>query len=408
MRIPAIDGFRAYSILCVVALHLIFLSGALRAAGENAFALVTWGLLGNAIDAFLIISGFVLFLPVVRRGGELGSLSDYALGRATRLLPPYWLSIAVVLLLLAVVPLERPWQLGGSGELVPFPGASDVLAHLGALQMPARLVDSGVDVGFLVNGPVWLISVIVGFYVVFPFIARPYYRHPLLGLALAGLLTLGWREAALHLTGVFTALQGHGSPDWVVQLAVTDQLPGWAFSFALGMTGAWGFVRLRNREGAEVGRTALFVTAGGLAGCLVCAYLYGDRATELNASFSGSAARSAPLLVIAYSASRAALMAGIALGPLWLQRPFTGRTVRQLADVSYGLYLFHFVVALYIGMALLNLPTDGRPGSVALWFGVCIPISLAGAFLSARLVEKPLRRWARERRPAAGVGGRLA
>ena len=47
------------------------------------------------------------------------------------------------------------------------------------MQMPAPLFDAGIRIGFGINGPLWLISIVVTFYAVLPLIARPFYRHPL-------------------------------------------------------------------------------------------------------------------------------------------------------------------------------------------------------------------------------------
>jgi peptidoglycan/LPS O-acetylase OafA/YrhL len=93
--VDAIDGFRAYAILGVVTLHLLGVAGALQPGSTKS--LIAWGLLGNVIDAFFIVSGFVLFLGVVSRRGEIGSLRDFTIGRAARLLPPYWITLAVLL-----------------------------------------------------------------------------------------------------------------------------------------------------------------------------------------------------------------------------------------------------------------------------------------------------------------------
>ncbi len=79
----------------------------------------------------------------------------------------------------------------------------EILADMAALQMPIRLFDGTFQIGLGINGALWMISVIVCFYFVFPFIARSYYRHPLAGLAIAAGITLGWKLAVIHLPGVF-------------------------------------------------------------------------------------------------------------------------------------------------------------------------------------------------------------
>jgi peptidoglycan/LPS O-acetylase OafA/YrhL len=397
--VPALDGFRAYAILGVVAIHILFFSGVLAATEGSTFSLLAWAAFGNVIDAFFIISAFVLFLPVVLRGGELGGVRRYALGRAARLVPPYWLSIAVVLVLVAAV----DYRLVLTGSPASFPSAGDILVNLTALQMPVNLLEDGVSIGFGINGPLWMISVIVGFYVLFPFIARPYFRHPFAGLAVAAAVAIGWKEAVLHLD-LFRGLEG------IAQLLATQQLPGWAFSFGLGMTAAWLYVRLQRRHpGEELASKAAVVACGALVAYAICAYLFGRESADLKGSVAGINARQDPLLLLPYSASRAVLMASIALGPLWMQRPFANNPLRRIAELSYGIYLIHFVVAIYVGALLLGLPTDGSADSVVLWSAVVLPVSVAYAYLSFRLVERPARRWARQfSQPRASPARELA
>ena len=282
-RVPVLDGFRGYAILGVVSLHLLLLSKV--ATPGTHVSLVTWGILGNIIDTFFIISGFVIFLPVVLREGRLGSIRDFAVGRAVRLLPAYWLSIAVVILLLVVVP--------GQADFRFIHRLPEILADMGALQMPIRLFDGTFQVGLGINGALWMISVIVGFYFVFPFIARSYYRHPLAGLAVAAAITLGWKLAVIHVPGVFGWLDHSNEATWVSQLIATDELPGWAFSFALGMTGAWAYVQVGKRDLLRrlQGR-ALIGAAVSLVACAICAYLYGRHASNASTGIiGGSTAR---------------------------------------------------------------------------------------------------------------------
>jgi peptidoglycan/LPS O-acetylase OafA/YrhL len=389
--VPALDGFRTYAILGVVASHLLIISGAVSAQGTT-FDLLTWAVLGNVIDAFFIISGFVLFLPIVVRGGSFGDVRSFAIGRAVRLLPAYWLSLAVLVALIATVPPDPLASVTGSASV----DAPNALLHLGALQTPARLFDNDLAIGFGVNGPLWMISVIAGFYVILPFVARQYFRHPLLGLAIAAAVTLGWKEAVLHLGGLFQALGQPSSPSWLIRLIATDQFPGWAFSFALGMTGAWAYVRFAERRPPEaVARLAVIVAAVALPVYAVFAYLYGHYSVDVFPQLFGSWARSFPLTTMGNSLSRAVLMAAIAVGPLWMQRPFVNRPVRRLSNLSYSLYLIHFVVAIYVGLELLDLPTNGTPATIALWFAVVLPLSLGYAYLASRFVERPAVAWGR-------------
>lgn len=245
---------------------------------------------------------------------------------------------------------------------------------------------------------------IVGFYFVFPFIARSYYRHPLAGLAIAAAITLGWKLAVIHVPGVFGWLDHSNEATWVSQLIATDELPGWAFSFALGMTGAWAYVQVGKRDLLRrlQGR-ALIGAAVSLVACAICAYLYGRHASNASTGIiGGSTARETALLTMAFSIARAALMASVILAPLWMQRAFANRPAAKLAELSYGIYLIHLVAAWYIGLVWLDLPRDGSPKAALLWFGTVLPISIAYSWVSRRFVEVPVKRWVLSGRRSSG------
>jgi peptidoglycan/LPS O-acetylase OafA/YrhL len=389
-RVHAIDGFRAYAILGVVAFHLLGLAGAVQPGTTTA--LITWGVLGNVIDAFFIVSGFVLFLAVVKRGGELGSLRSFAKVRGARLVPPYWITLAVMLALLAFAAAPPP---GPGVEAESLPSIPNVFVHLVGMQMPARMLDSNVLIGFGINGALWMISVIVCFYLVLPLIAKPYYRHPVAGLIAAAAITVAWKEGAEHLPGVLAAINMGDQPAWVEQLVTIDQLPGWAFSFALGLTAAWGYGHLGDLDADKVRRAATWVLPIALIACGVCAYLYGKHASAVSGPTAGNLTRTETFLTMAYTLSRGVLMAAIVLGPVWVRAPFASRRVGSLAELSYSVYLIHLVIAIYLCETWLSLPSDGSIGTVALWIGLVLPASLIYALVMRRYVERPSRAWAR-------------
>ena len=176
--VPAFDGFRAYAVFGVVALHVLGFSGVLIALGDGTRFQLVQGTLGQAIDVLFVVSGFVVFLPTVARGGEFGSVRAFAVRRAARLVPAYW----------AILALAR--AAGPVSAEPPLPDAR--LLSVGAntlfLQTPVQLFHE-VPSGFGVTEPVWTLSLEVTFYLLLPLVAGWYYRHPLLGLGVAGFIT---------------------------------------------------------------------------------------------------------------------------------------------------------------------------------------------------------------------------
>lgn len=386
--VPVFDGYRAYAILGIVMLHLIQLSGVVVPGETGLLAYLVRGTLGHAIDVLFVVSGFVVFLPTVARGGDFGRIGAYAIRRAARLLPAYWAITVLTLLLLAFV--QRP-------ELPGLPDATSTVLHFLGLQTPASMFVSEIPMGFGVNGPVWALSLEIGFYIVLPFIAAVYFRHPLAGLAVAALITVGWNAAFENIFSVADFL-GIGLSDLDgLRLAVasTLQLPSWAFSFGLGMTGAWAYVRVSERAAQPSARLIGTIQILSLLALVFFVWLAGRYSTDAAIELAAQAARKSPEVAIGYSASLAVLMVSTALGARRLQAPFAADRVRELGDISYGIYLSHFLMAIYFG-SLLSLPTNGTVQSLLIWTAAVVPASVLYGYVSARYLEQPIRRWARQ------------
>ncbi len=390
--VPSFDGFRAFAILGVVAIHVILSAGVSRRAGDDALGQVIWGTVGQAVDALFIVSGFVVFLPTVARGG-FGNVGDYAIRRAARIAPAYWMVLAITLILMA---LRTPAGL-------TYPTPASIGAHVGFLQTPAGLLEAFTGwrggYGFGVDIPVWTLSVEMAFYFVLPFVAAAYLRRPLAGLALCALIAVGWRELFDHLGAIVDFFGGSLSGATAVnaRFAAHDQLPFWAFSFALGMTSAWAYVELRRRLQPErlsrlAGRFQLLAALG----VVVFVYLAGHYATKAAPPFTATLARQTLLIGLGYSAATAAFMLTTALASDRRQMPFSAGPIRRLGDISYGVYLSHYLIAVYVAM-LLSPPTDGSLGALALWAVIVVPLAILYGYLSARYLEIPIRRWARSR-----------
>ncbi len=110
--------------------------------------------------------------------------------------------------------------------------------------------------------------------------------------------------------------------------------------------------------------------------------------------------RTHPILTLFDSASRAALMGVVVIGPAWMARPFVNRLTARLAELSYGVYLIHFVLIIYVA-AELDLPRDGTFAAFLIWVAVILPPSLLYAAASRRFLELPVLRrvkaWQAER-----------
>lgn len=380
--IPALDGFRAYAILGIVLFHLL---GSTALITSEASRHAIYAVLPSMVEVLFIISGFVVFLPTVARNGEFGGVRSYALRRAARLIPAYWLSLVVVLVFLLLWP-----------GVVSMPSLSSIGIHGAFAHVPASLLDRDFLIGFGVDAPVWTLSLEIIFYALLPLVAVSYFRHPLWGLAIAALITIAWKQGTIHLDALAGLVGVNPSPIGLelTRLAADNQFPAFAFCFALGMTAAWLYVWLRDptRDGL-VRRWAVRGQLLSLLALLICGYLFGRYAVSSDALFPVHLARRDMLLSLLFPAAMAAFLLTTSLAPPRLQLPFASRSSRILGDISYGIYLIHFPMILFVAALLPSLVADIGGFWVSLL--IALPLTVAYGWASARFVEQPIRRWAR-------------
>ena len=383
--VAAFDGYRALAIAGVVMFHIAHVSGVFGSARGTPTETILWGTLPRTLDALFLVSGFVMFLPVVARGGEFGSIAVFAVRRAARLVPAYWVCLGISLILLATI-----------SDSQGLPSVGSLLAHLAIVQTPIQLFDDSLVLGFGVIPPVWTLSVEVAFYLVLPFIAGWWYRRPWAGLVAAAIFFIVWREFALHVEGV-ADLFGIGLSSTVIEgfaVYYGSQLPAWGMALGAGMTVAWLYVKLRDRVPADVlTRQAGWATLGfGLLMALFV-YLAGREATENTDPFYGLFASQSTFVGIGYPVVLGGFLLALSLSPSWLQRPVANRPLSWAADISYGVYLIHFAV-IFLALNVLSLPNHGGAWDLFLWSAWTYPLSIGYAWLSARFLERPIRAWA--------------
>ena len=380
-RIGVFDGLRAFALFGVVVVHLFGISGLLAVGDTGLKARAIWTVLGNTIDLFFVISGFLLFLPVLRRGRIKDGTGFFLLRRIVRIQPEYWLCLVAVTLMIVFIPVAfQP----------PVPSPAQFLIHVFDLQTVVRLFDPDFLIGFWIDGALWMIPVILGLYLVFPPFSRMMLKLPWAALLLALAVTVGWKLAIHHLPGSFSWLaQGQATEEQRMIIAV-EQSPSFFWSFAAGMFAAMLYQKARLTPGSRWVTwglpTAFFVAT---ITWIACGVAFSQEAVTSTTGFDGSGL--GRLLIVPNllsSASRAVLVLFVALGPPLIQRVFDNRAAAEGARLSYGLYLIHLPIAFYVGQ-LLQPPENGSLGAFLLWSVLVIPASLAWAWVSRRFVGKP-------------------
>ncbi len=387
-RIPvvrALDGYRAYAIAGVVLFHIFQVCGGFGRLDHSALGVAVWGLLPRTLDVLFIVSGWVMFMPVAARNGHFGSKRVFAVRRLARVIPGYYAALIVAVILLLTV-TNSPGV----------PGGGILLMHVGLVQTFGPLFDGTYPLGLGVVPPVWTLTVEMTFYVILPFVALWWFRHPFAGLAAAAVLMVAWRELARHAGSAADVFGIHLSSGAESRLALSyaSQFPSWALALGGGMTAAWLYVRLQDRwSDAVLRRSAVWGTVASVAALGILAYYGGEQALSLPDPLFGLFASQSIPVALGYPLAWSALLLALSLAPRWLQAPVANRVVTWLADISYGVYLIHFAV-IFLVLHDFGLSNDGSVLTVLEWSAIVYPLSIAYAWASARYLERPARRWA--------------
>ena len=368
---PLLDGYRAMAAFMVLTTHVAFNTGAI-------FLPVIGPLMGRmdfGVTLFFLLSGFLLYRPWARSAMTAGSsprLGTYALRRAARILPAYWVMVVFTLL---VLPEIQPvaWQ--------AWP------VHLGLVHIYLP--------GFTLEGltQTWSLATEVSFYVMLPVFAwiagRRFRGDPSrsarwqLGVLIVVLLA-SWAFTIVRVSGALGTETNTGY--W---------LPGFLDWFALGMAAAIIQVRL-GLEGPPRWMERVRDVARSTGSCLViAASLFVIAATPIAGPLTFVAAEPWTLVAkhILYGAIAAFLLLPGFLGrqgedSAWA-RLMTYPVVVYLGTISYGVFLWHLVLLRLISSALGFTPFTG--GFWLLW-PLTVLASIAVASASWFALERPLQR----------------
>lgn len=308
---PAVDALRGFAALSVLLYHLVVLAG-LPIPQWYPLAWFRVGFLG--VDLFFAISGAVIALSIHALQERYGGAwrREFALRRLARVVPLYLLTSVVFVLVVAPGLLSR----------------EDVVLQLSTHL--AFIHNWFPSTHGSINGPSWTLAVEMQFYAVALLLGLAMLRVPVRTLALAALaIGVGWR---LGCWWWLVANPSTAQPD--LGFIYQTQLPGVAEEFAAGIIAARWVLGWRDR--AAGGRTALVL---GLCALAAWAAALGLAHATMESFWTGL------LPVLAFRAS-VAVAAGLTVAAALAVPPgqLDGRAIRALGNLSYGIYLWHFIV----------------------------------------------------------------
>lgn len=377
-HIDVLDGLRALAIILVMWLHTWQLSWIKNYAQVGGYTL-NWGLFPETgflgVELFFFISGFCLYYPYARHvleGAPLPTLKSYCYRRAIKILPSYWLAIAI---LVAVAPFATPtdwcWQLG---------------THL------AFIHNWWTDTENTINGVFWSLAVEVQFYLLFPAICWAFRRKPPVVWALMNAVALAWRF------WIDTDFPASDAP-WLL-----NQLPGYLDFFAGGMLAAHALTAWRPRLNRPWLCTGLAMAGFAAFGWLT----YDLWLPRYVMPFwpCGWQVEHRTYLALAFFVMTVASAGALKAWRVLLANP----VLAFLSTISYNLYIWHQVIARQLFQHRIPVPAtpDAHDDPTWQWQYMLLTwaVSIAVAALITYVFERPLLKhglaawWPRRKAPA--------
>lgn len=332
-RIKELDGIRGLAALVVMIYHL----------EPKAFALA-----GIRVDLFLVLSGFLITRIILQKSKNPGFHRVFLVRRATRILPAYFLAMALVLL--SNLCLTRPFSIAGLPYYMSF--TQNLPRYWGAAPPPFHLY-------FLHT---WSLALEQQYYFFWPLLVAVTGRRLLV-------------PCAVVLAGASVAARGAGVHWWI--------LPGRFEGLALGSVLAV-VAEAGPDEHWRCSLLRMFLIASAAIGVgmsVVCLAVSGSW------DFESSMTPKLSLAILGFN-----LLYFGAIGLVILSaghpslRVLRNRHLGHLGKVSYGLYVYHPLVFIIV-VAFGRASGLGEP----LWLeGVKLAACVVVASISWRWVEQPL------------------
>lgn len=371
-HIGVLDGIRAVSILLVAWYHIWQQSWLVPVAGPlNLDWLVRHGAI--LVDMLILLSGFCLFLPYAREmvfGEKAQKCSEFYIKRVARIVPSYYFSLFVVLILFAIPFNEYQGNIGYM--------AKDIITHL---TFTHNLFPDIIQPTKL-NCVLWTVALEVQFYLIFPLLAKWFRKKPIVTYVV---MTVVGLTCSFIIGANFENLS---AGIWVNHPLTFISV------YANGMLGAWLYMLYAKKRKERT-------TTEGLIGLVIAiasivAYYFMCISRGMTQEQQRWQVENRYLLSLIFLA----FVAGTIISCKWFQKIWDNKVMVFLATVSFNYYICHQYLAVkckefrfpdWVGLELPNMTGDVE------WQWqytiVCFGFSLLIAVAMTYLIERPAAKW---------------
>ncbi|PYY36722.1 acyltransferase [Curtobacterium sp. MCJR17_055] len=332
------DGLRAVAAIGVALFHTYTYTGLSEQNQQLPVFFKILNLGDFAVAVFIVLSGFVLMLPVARtaRFTVRGGIGQFLTRRARRILPPYYAAIVAFLIAILIIP--------GLNEKTGTAWDSKVPVSIdGIISHALMLHNLSPTWVYQIDGPAWSVATEWQIYFAMPLLLLPVWRHFGGRVAVVLAILIGW---AVH----FLLPQVDAAHYWFLGL--------FALGMAAGSHAYRGTVRVRGS----------YVVAAMLVTLLPAAAAFG--AMHRFAWLSETAVGAAVALLLTWLAQRT-----VDGEQTRVHRMLEWRPLVQAGNWSYSLYLIHSPI---IGITNMILLPIHMPLVVRFALLACIALPIAG------------------------------
>ena len=357
-RLHFVDGLRGLAMLMVLLFHGWVHNGYWHLDVPlgprhplNLAAILGSGYTG--VHLFLVLSGFCLYWPFVKRAGRVEpTLWQFARKRCRRILPPYYVTLALFGGVALVQSLTQGTPVHRTGYVLNWLWLHAAMLH--------NLFPGYVST---INTPLWTLALEFQLYILFPVFVEAYRRFN----SYAVLLTV------FAFTITYRSVVGHAAPgDPVAESVLTNGVFGRCFEFALGMFAAKRMAEW-NRDGSRLVRVADI----GIVAAFALATAVDHRFWHLGVTSDAKWGLLYAGLLLAASHPRSPL-----------HRLLSARWLVACGIFSYSVYLIHEPLMIALRQYVVTRPLSNA-SNAALELCVVVPLMLALGYGFHLLFERP-------------------
>ena len=356
----AIDGVRGVAIAVVVAHNASFVLETTDSSLLQGARSIVWGGWVGVL-LFFVLSGFLITGILLESAGSPRYFRTFYVRRTLRIFPLYYVTLAVAMLLVPLVPGTETWAATAHRNQVWF--WTYLSNWTDAFDRDIR--------GF---NHFWSLAVEEQFYLVWPIVVLWLGAKRLRALCIAMVVAGPLIRLALHLAG---------APELAISEFTVARMDALAAGALLAVL--WRDDESRAAVTQMLPRLAI---GSAFAAGLVFLIRRGFQENDLGVQLFG---HTPVILICAWL-----LVVGLRERPGILRRALESRALRELGKYSYAMYVFHWPIHILLSPVASGFVNTGSPVrrlfAYVIYTGVVAAVSLVAAMVSWTVLESPFLR----------------